>query len=682
MQQTTASSSQAYLIIQLGNRWTDVLRLQPEHSVLVGRSSENQIVVKDERVSRHHAQLTHQDRGWVVEDLRSRNGTQVNGQTILQPWVLTNGEVITVGGCRMTFTLRLSDAFPSSTLDPADGTGHTLASDPAIVNRLSNSQYSSEIDSRVLGDKSVVSTSKWNFFYRLVFDLVQCKTEEEAAQVALDRALAELNLTTGGVITLDTMAVADSNLASAGLKTDKPTIEISKSDTASFRMAVLAARQSAGGSYHRINDFLVKTVLAEKQAILARNVQDDAQLSVAGVAGQPGFASILVAPLRIRRPDGLQVIGLIHVYTPTDSRMLTADDLDLAVGIADNLTIAIDQLREKTRLNVDLDATRRKVDLLEQQLSQSSELIGNSAPMQKVKQAIQRAGPSTATVLVRGESGSGKELVARAIHFASQRKAGPLVCLNCAALAPTLLESELFGHEKGAFTGATDRKIGKFEAANRGTLFLDEVGEMPPELQAKFLRVLEGHPFERLGGNTAIQTDVRVIAATNRDLEESVKAKSFRSDLYYRLRVVEIMLPPLRQRPDDIPALVEHFVNIFRQHANRRIAGVEPKALELLARHSWPGNVRELRNILERAIVLGVDSTISVDDLCLHPMPLGTATFEPPAIAEFQPVTLDQLERRHILGMLEYADGNKSKAAQLLGIERSTLDRKLKRFSD
>jgi Nif-specific regulatory protein len=361
--------------------------------------------------------------------------------------------------------------------------------------------------------------------------------------------------------------------------------------------------------------------------------------------------------------------------------MLTPDDLDLAVGVADNLAIAIQRLRESEQLNVALDATRRKVDLLEQQLSESSELIGNSAPMVKVKQSIQRAGPTSATVLVRGESGSGKELVARAIHFASSRKSGPLVCLNCAALAPTLLESELFGHEKGSFTGATDRKIGKFEAANRGTLFLDEVGEMPPELQAKFLRVLEGHPFERLGGNSAIHTDVRVIAATNRDLEEAVKEKSFRSDLYFRLRVVEIVLPPLRQRPDDIPSLVEHFLNMFRQHANRRIAGIDPKALEALARHSWPGNVRELRNIIERAVVLGVDSTLGLEDISLPPLFLEEKNEPLPNNQDFQPVTLDELERIHILGMLEYAEGNKSKAAQLLGIERSTLDRKLKRFS-
>ncbi len=374
-----------------------------------------------------------------------------------------------------------------------------------------------------------------------------------------------------------------------------------------FRLAVLAARQEAGGSYHRVSDFLVRTVVTEKQAVLARNVQDDQQLSVARVSGQHEIDSNLCAPLRVRSKDVDEVIGLIHICSQSGQRALTAEELDLAVGVADNLALAIWRLRENQRLSSDLDASRRKAELLEQQLSQSSELIGNSPPMQKVKQAIQRAAPSHATVLIRGESGVGKELVARAIHQSSSRKSGPLVCLNCAALAPTLLESELFGHEKGAFTGATERKIGKFEAANRGTLFLDEVGEMPQELQAKFLRVLEGHPFERLGGNSSIHTDVRVIAATNRDLEEAVGEKLFRSDLYFRLRVVEISMPPLRERPDDIPALVEHFLGMFRQHARRRLVGVEPKAMEQLVRHRWPGNVRELRNVIERAVVLGVE---------------------------------------------------------------------------
>jgi Nif-specific regulatory protein len=280
----------------------------------------------------------------------------------------------------------------------------------------------------------------------------------------------------------------------------------------------------------------------------------------------------------------------------------------------------------------------------------------------------------------------GKELVARAIHLRSSRRDGPLVCINCAALAPTLLESELFGHEKGAFTGATERKIGKFEAAHGGTLLLDEIGEMSPELQAKFLRVLEGQPFERLGGNKPIQTSVRVVAATNRDLEQAVRDKEFRADLYFRLRVIEIEVPALRLRASDIPLLAEHFLQQLRGHAARHIDGFAPTTLEVLSRYSWPGNVRELRNVIERAVVLGMGHTIEPDDLALTPLipglptAQGSAESQPITAAPFRPMTLDELEREHILATLEAMQGNKSRAAMVLGVERSTLDRKLKRY--
>jgi Nif-specific regulatory protein len=343
-----------------------------------------------------------------------------------------------------------------------------------------------------------------------------------------------------------------------------------------------------------------------------------------------------------------------------------------------------------------LKQTRRKLDQLEEQFELTSEMVGHSRAIAQVKQAIERAAPSAATVLIRGESGVGKELVARAVHRQSKRRQGPFVCLNCAALAPTLLESELFGHEKGAFTGATDRKIGKFEAADGGTLLLDEIGEMIPELQAKFLRVLEGEPFERLGGNKPIRTDVRVIAATNRNLEEAIAAKQFRADLYFRLRVIEIEIPPLRDRLQDVPELVEHFLKLMKQHAARKIVGVEPQALELMCRYHWPGNIRELRNVIERAVVLGADATINIDDLSLSPLaPPVTAKPQPTPVAEpvrfgggsasshaFEPLPLADVERAHIQAVLEHVGGNKSKASQLLGIERSTLDRKLKKYEE
>jgi len=276
----------------------------------------------------------------------------------------------------------------------------------------------------------------------------------------------------------------------------------------------------------------------------------------------------------------------------------------------------------------------------------------------------------------------GKELVARAVHFSSPRKKGPFVCLNCAALSRSLLASELFGHEQGAFTGATQRKIGKFEAAHLGTLMLDEIGEMSPAIQAKFLRVLEGHPFERVGGSQAIKVDVRVIAATNRDLEKAVKNALFRSDLYFRLRVVEIFVPPLRHRGDDVLELSQHFLERFNAETGRRIRGFSAEALKLMKQYRWPGNIRELKNVVERAVVLTRTDVIEPDDLTLTTLATTGETGDVPiTAATYQPLTLDEVERRHILDTLNQTGWNKSRTAVILGIERSTLDRKIRRYN-
>ena len=291
---------------------------------------------------------------------------------------------------------------------------------------------------------------------------------------------------------------------------------------------------------------------------------------------------------------------------------------------------------------------------------------------------LEKIAPTDATVLVRGESGSGKELVARAIHQNSPRRDGPFICLNCAALTETLLESELFGHEKGAFTGATERMIGKFEAADGGTIFLDEIGEMALSTQAKFLRVLEGHPFERVGGNAQIKVDVRVVAATNRPLEEAVRAGTFRRDLFYRLQVVQLDVPPLRDRLDDVPLLADHFLKKFARETGRKMKGFTEAALAKLKGYRWPGNVRELKNVVERAVALGSGPMIDAGDIWLSELDIGAPVVG--AVAVYKPESLEDIEKRHVLETLKFTDGNKSRAAEILGIERSTLDRKLKAY--
>ena len=320
-----------------------------------------------------------------------------------------------------------------------------------------------------------------------------------------------------------------------------------------------------------------------------------------------------------------------------------------------------------------------------QLLSTPSALDGVIAvcePMVKVCRDIEKIAPMNISALLLGESGTGKELLAKALHELSPRAHNEMVSINCAAIPENLLESELFGYEKGAFTGATERKAGKFEAADKGTLMLDEIGEMSPSIQAKFLRVLEGHPFERVGGSQAIQVNVRVIAATNRALEESVRKGTFRKDLFFRLHVVQIDVPPLRNRPGDILPLSEHFLQKYKAETGRKIEGFSPQALQQLKRYRWPGNVRELKNVIERAVVLASGSVIELDELMLTKLTTNTESqFDFGTIVEpYHAQTLEEVERRHIEATLHSNNWNKSQSAKILGIERSTLDRKIKKF--
>ncbi|RMF91010.1 MAG: sigma-54-dependent Fis family transcriptional regulator, partial [Planctomycetota bacterium] len=317
---------------------------------------------------------------------------------------------------------------------------------------------------------------------------------------------------------------------------------------------------------------------------------------------------------------------------------------------------------------------------LRERLGIQSEIVGRSEAIVKINEEIARAAASKATVLIRGESGVGKELVARAVHYSSPRRDHTFVCLNCAALSEELLASELFGHEKGAFTGAYERKIGKFELAHQGTIMLDEIGEMSPGIQAKFLRVLEGHPFERLGGSKAIKVDVRVIAATNRDLEKEVAEGRFRRDLFFRLRVLEIVVPPLRKRVDDIPVLAYYFLNKFREETGRKIKGFTQRAMDRLVSYRWPGNVRELKNVIERAVVLCRGDAIDQEDLLLSSLNTAGDTADAMIESAYRPCSLAELEKAHIAATLKHTDWNKSRSAMILGIERSTLDRKIRRY--
>jgi DNA-binding NtrC family response regulator len=310
-------------------------------------------------------------------------------------------------------------------------------------------------------------------------------------------------------------------------------------------------------------------------------------------------------------------------------------------------------------------------------------LVGNSPAMRRVFDVIRQAAPTQATVLIQGESGTGKELVAHALHVLSTRSKGPFVSVHCAALAPTLLESELFGHEKGAFTGAIAQRRGRFEMADGGTLFLDEISEIDPAIQVKLLRVLEERTFERVGGNEQVEVDIRLVAATNRDLRQRVGEGKFREDLFFRLDVVNITLPPLRVRDGDVPLLCAHFLNEFNAKHGKQVAGLTPEALNALTVYRWPGNVRELRNTVEKMVVLARSDKLTARDIPSNIREetrgeTGGGGGAPARTAE--DASLANAERAMIYAALERHGGNRTRAAETLGISRRTLHRKLRQY--
>ena len=394
---------------------------------------------------------------------------------------------------------------------------------------------------------------------------------------------------------------------------------------------------------------------------------------------------VLLVDLKMPGMDGLQVLDEARKLQPEATAvMMTAyATVDTAVaamklGAFDYLVKPFDpeELSLMLKKIVDRQALVRENAVLRQALKKEHrfrDIVSQSPAMQKVFELAQVAARSNSTILVLGESGSGKEVLARAIHAESPRVGGPFVAVSCAALTESLLESELFGHEKGSFTGASARRRGKFEIANGGTLFLDEVGDISGKLQLDLLRVLEDRRFHRVGGTEPIEVDVRIIAATNRDLRKAVADGSFREDLFYRLNVIPILLPPLRDRKEDIPLLVEHFVERLSAEMKKRLDGVSSEAMAVILAHDWPGNVRELRNVLERGAVVAVGTVIQVADLGLARP--GSA----PAGAR-EPGSLEELERRHIADVLLHTHGNVSQAARILGIDRVTLYSKMRKY--
>ena len=443
-----------------------------------------------------------------------------------------------------------------------------------------------------------------------------------------------------------------------------------------------------------MRDFLVETL--ERKKYVVESVGSGSQ-AIEKI--KDDYFDLVITDIRMPEVSGMEVLESVKKYSSeTEVIMITAfGTIENAVEAmklgaydyitkpfsADEIEIVVDRAIERQRLRDENRALRNDKNQLLTQLKKNytfSSIVGSSEVMQKVYDTIEVIAPSKATVLIHGASGTGKELVARAIHYNSPRQNKPFIKLNCAALPEGLMESELFGHEKGAFTGAIRSTKGRFELADTGTLLLDEIGEMSLPLQAKCLRVLQEREFEKVGNPNPLSVDVRVIATTHRDLVEEVKNGKFREDLYYRLNVVPVYLPPLRDRIDDVPLLVDHFIGIYNDENNKHIEGMDDDALELLMAQEWKGNVRELENQIERAVVLCHEKALSVKYFQFDREVSSTSTA--PGVEGIAPgMTLREVEKRLILSTLNAENNNRTRASEILGISVRTLRNKLNEYS-
>jgi transcriptional regulator with GAF, ATPase, and Fis domain len=658
-----SAGTTAYLVVRRDDGFGDVFPLAAGQTYTLGRATTNRIVLKDDLCSREHAEISYSGGRWRLRDLNSLNGTRVNGVRLDGEWELTPQDDVYLGRTHLLFVTDMAQLpdLPQQKEEP-ESEGVAIRKRLGQTRFLTPQPELSDSGTITPGQRHALSRDL-SLLYRLALDMGSAGSYEELCRIVLDALLEAIPAEVGAILSVARDGDAR-NGPPAGIRVTST--EAGK-QLRGIELEVTAHRNRDPSihEYKRVSEYVSNEVLASREAILAEDVARDRYLRNRESLSDLGATSLICAPIVFSD----RVLGLIHLYCTNPHKALDAEDLEFAVAVAKQLGGVIHQMQRQ----VSLTAENRS---LREQLHVESELIGQSPAMKEIEQQIARVAGTNATCLIRGESGSGKELVARAIHYSSQRKEGPIVCLNCAALTETLLESELFGHEKGSFTGATEKKIGKFEAANHGTIFLDEIGEMNVGTQAKLLRILEGHPFERVGGSVPIRVDVRVVAATNQPLEQAIQDGRFRRDLFFRLQVVEIRVPPLRERESDVVILAQHFLRRFVRETGRKIRGFTPAALAKMQEYDWPGNVRELRNVVERAVALGTGPFLDANDIWLSSLEIAAA----PAgggNSAYRPMSLEEIEKDHILKTLNYTDWNKSQAARILNIERSTLDRKI-----
>jgi Nif-specific regulatory protein len=596
-----------------------------DEPVVIGRETAAEICLADRAVSRRHSRVEQKGDQFWISDLQSLNGTFVNDVPVKQR-ALQHGDRIRIGDTQFLFLVHEGD----------------------VPSKASHVEFD---------DHHFVSSAT-----------VQVRFDDALFLMARDlSALMKVSTTINAIRGLEERQEKLLELLFEVVPAERGAILLSEGEPGSFGTMFGLDRYGNLEAAVKVSRTIARQVLNEGVAILSNDpTGGEVQNNVASLVAERTSA-LLCVPLKMIE----RTLGIIYLVTSEPATQFDNDHLQLVSAIAGIAAVAIENARHFESLESENQLLRADAQI-------EHNMVGESAAMRQVYAFISKAAPTDSTVLISGESGTGKELAARALHQSSKRADNPFMAVNCAALAESLLESELFGHEKGAFTGALAQKKGRLEVADGGTLFLDEIGELSTALQVKLLRVLQEREFERVGGTRTIKVNIRLIAATNKDLAEAIAQGTFRQDLYYRLNVVNLEMPALRKRPEDIPLLASYFAAKYADKCNRRVTGISHEGKARLVAYDWPGNVRELENAIERAVVLGSTELILEEDL-------PEAVLESEASAE-APLTkyheaVAETKKQTILSAMDQAKGNYTEAAKLLGVHANYLHRLIRNLN-
>jgi Nif-specific regulatory protein len=608
-----------------------------ENEVSIGREPSNRVSLLDASVSRRHCLICRDGNQFKIQDLNSRNATFVNGVPVTERQ-LASGDEIKVGTSLFVFVVpeaeRAKSVSTSVEFDKADASvGSTI-----ILRKQ---------DARYLRDREKIQPTS-----RTVGDL---------------NALLRISKAVNSVRGLEALEKQVLESIFEVAPADRAAILLGGQGLEEWTSVFGWDRRAGPNQAVQVSRTIVSQVLSEGVAVLCNDLETAENFADTESIALRQIRSVLAVPLEVFD----RVFGVIYLDASNPDVRFDEDHLQLLTAIGSVAAAALDNARR-------MEWLEEENQRLQAEMNVEHNMVGESPRMRDIYQFINRVAPKDTTVLIFGESGTGKELVARAIHRNSTRVNKPCVAINCAALAESLLESELFGHEKGSFTGAIAQKKGKLEIAEGGTVFLDEIGELAPLLQAKLLRVLQEREFERVGGTRTIKLDVRLITATNRDLEEEVKKGGFREDLFYRLNVVSLRMPALRERREDIPLLASYFASKYAKRANRAVLGISPQARTCLTNYDWPGNVRELENAIERAVVLGSTDLILPEDL--PESVLDKAAPADAAMTGFHD-SIRESKKQLIMNAFDQANGNYTEAARLLGLHPNYLHRLIRNLN-